>query len=59
MVMDACNQVAFSSDGQRWEIDILVHKVLQGVCFSQSPFYFIFISFISNHMCGFCVAFWQ
>ncbi len=58
MVMDACNQEAFTSDGQRWEIAILVHKVLQGGCFKQSPFILFFISFISNRMCGYCVTFW-
>jgi hypothetical protein len=35
-------------DGQRLEINILAHKVLQGGCFRQSPFILFVISFINS-----------
>jgi hypothetical protein len=55
---DGCLQPSgFINDGQRWEIHILVHKVLQGGCFRRSPFILFFISFVSNHMCGFVLLF--
>jgi hypothetical protein len=41
MAMDACNQAAFTSDGQRWEWDVLAHRVLQGVVLGDLLFFFL------------------
>jgi hypothetical protein len=56
MAMDVYSRTTFTSDGQRWEIDVLMHMMLY--YFRRSPFILFFISFVSNHMCGLCVALW-
>jgi hypothetical protein len=55
MAMDACNQAAFTSDGQRWEMDVLAHRVLQGVVIGDLLFFFLkdFLH-IQSHVWIFC-----